>query len=113
MAELLESFLELAHKDEKNLSVATLLTEDERIEWEALVKALDSIDVMNVGESLEKVSKMFTLVRWQEMSILAYVKILEMMIHRAKEVGALDGGKIPTPPQSPQTDNPYTGSMFG
>jgi hypothetical protein len=110
MAELLDCFLELAHKDEKNLSVESLLTEDERIEWETLVKALDSIDVMNVGRDLEKVSKMFTLTRWQEMSILAYIKILELMMVRAKETGALDG--VVTPSMNP-SDTSYTGSMFG
>jgi hypothetical protein len=84
--------------------------DNRRIEWETLVKALDSIDVMNVGRDLEKVSKMFTLTRWQEMSILAYIKILELMMVRAKETGALDG--VVTPSMNP-SDTSYTGSMFG
>ena len=44
------------------------------------------------------------------MSVLAYVKILEMMIRRAKESGAMDalGPDI----QPPERDD-YSGSMFG
>ena len=33
-----------------------LMTEDERIEWETLVKAFDSIDIMNVGKDLKKIT---------------------------------------------------------
>ena len=80
MNELLKSFLSLAENKEENLSVGELLTEDERVEWETLVKALDNIDIMNVGNDLKKISKIYQLKRWQEMSILAYVKLLEMMM---------------------------------
>ena len=110
MNELLKSFLSLAENKEENLSVGELLTEDERVEWETLVKALDNIDIMNVGNDLKKISKIYQLKRWQEMSILAYVKILEMMMKRAKDSGAMEMmNDIPIPPT--QIDN--TGGMFG
>ena len=111
MAELLNSFLKLAKEDEDNLSVESLLTEEERIEWETLVKALDSIDIMNVGKDLEKIDKMVTSKRWQELSILAYVKLLEMMMVKAKASGAMDGLTPPKRPRASKTE--YTGSMFG
>jgi len=111
MTELLNGFLLIAESDEKNLSVEGLLTEEERLEWETLVKALDSIDVLNVGKDLKKITKTYQLKRWQEMSILAYVKILELMMMRAKESGAMDMmNDIKTPPTE-VTD--YTGGMFG
>jgi len=112
MAELLKGFLKLAKEDEEHLSVESLLTEEERIEWETLVKALDSIDIMNVGKDLEKIDKMFTLRRWQELSILAYVKLLEMMIKKAKESGAMDSLTTSKPPTK-KSNTEYTGSMFG
>ena len=66
---------------------------------------------MNVGRDLKKIHKTYKLERWQEMSILAYVKILELMIRRAKESGAMDAL---TPPDSePPTRDDYSGSMFG
>ena len=63
-----------------------------------------------MGKDLKKVNKTYQLERWQEMSILAYIKLLEMMMKRAKDVGALDGV---TPPTPPSTETDYTGSMFG
>jgi hypothetical protein len=111
MNELLKSFLEAAENKEEVLSVEKLMTEDERFEWETLVKAFDSIDIMNVGKDLKKITTMFQLSRWQEMSVLAYVKTLELMIRRAKDAGALDMMQDMKPPQT--TDMDYSGSMFG
>ena len=101
----------MAEKDETALSVESLMNEEERFEWETLVKAFDSIDVMNVGRDLKKIHKTYQLQRWQEMSILAYVKILEMMIRRAKESGAMD--TLTPPDVEPPTRDDYSGSMFG
>ena len=114
MNELLKSFLEMAEQKGDALSVESLLSEDERFDWETLVTAYDSIDIMNVGRDLKKISKTYQLSRWQELSILAYVKILEMMIRRAKDAGALDMMNPPLPQKGEDpSDTPYTGSMFG
>ena len=111
MNELLKSFLEAADNKEEVLSVEKLMTEDERFEWETLVKAYDSIDIMHVGKDLKKISKTYQLKRWQEMSVLAYVKILEMMMMRAKETGAIDLMEDMVSPSDISAD--YNGSMFG
>ena len=110
MNELIESFLKLAEDNETALSIESLMSEDEKFEWETLVKAFDSIDIMHVGRDIKKIQKTYQLKRWQEMSILAYVKILEMMIRRAKESGAMDA--LSPDMQPPERDD-YSGSMFG
>jgi len=112
MNELIESFLKLAEDNETALSIESLMSEDEKFEWETLVKAFDSIDVMNVGRDLKKIHKTYKLERWQEMSILAYVKILEMMIRRAKESGAMDM-MDDIKPTTKTNKTEYDGSMFG
>lgn len=114
MAELLESFLAMAKSKEKNLSVEGLMSHNEKIEWEALVKAMDSIDILNVGKDLEKVSKTFKLNRWQQLSVLAYVKLLEMMVKRAHDSGAIEQLKpdMMRDMESSKTTS-YDGSMFG
>ena len=112
MNELLESFMKLAEDNETALSIESLMSEDEKFEWETLVKAFDSIDVMNVGRDLKKIQKTYQLERWQEMSILAYVKILEMMIRRAKESGAMDM-MDDIKPTTKTNKTEYDGSMFG
>ena len=113
MNKLLKSFLEVADIKEETLSVEKLLTEDELFEWETLVKAYDSIDIMNVGRDLKKIAKTYQLNRWQEMSILAYVKILELMIMRAKDAGAMDMMNELNPSDDPEKQVDYKGSMFG
>ena len=111
MNELLKGFLKLAESQDSKLSIHELLSEEEIFEWETLVKAFDSIDIMNVGKDLKKISKTYQLDHWQEMAILAYVKILELMIKRAKDAGALD--LMDTVAKPPTIDADYSGSMFG
>ena len=101
----------MAEQDETALSVESLMNEEERFEWETLVKAFDSIDVMNVGRDLKKISKTYKLSRGQEIGIMAYVKTLEMMIKRAKDSGAIDMMRDALPVPDNNTD--YSGSMFG
>ena len=112
MNELIESFLKLAEDNETQLSIKTLMSEDEVDEWETLVKAFDSIDIMNVGKDLKKIHKTYRLNRWQELSILAYIKILELMIKRAKESGAMDA-MTDLQDSNPSNKTDYSGSMFG
>ena len=111
MNELLKSFLKLAESKDSKLSIEELMSEDERFEWETLVKAYDSIDIMNVGKDLKKISKTYQLSHWQEMAILAYVKILELMMTRAKDAGALD--MMNDIKESPPHKIDNTGGMFG
>ena len=87
------------------------MSEEERFEWETLVKAFDSIHIMNVGRDLKKISKTYKLSRGQEIGIMAYVKTLEMMIKRAKDSGAIDMMRDALPVPDNNTD--YSGSMFG
>ena len=110
MNEMLDGFLKAAQNKDKALEVKSLMSKDEQIEWEILVKAMDTIDIMHIGECLEKISKTYQLKKWQEMSILAYVKVLEMMVRQAKE--NTPEAFSPEAPQPPKHDS-YTGSMFG
>ena len=113
---MLDGFLKAAKDDTQGLNVAALMSDEEQFQWEILVKAMDSIDIMNIGKDLEKLSKTYQLEKWQEMSILAYVKVLEIMVKAAKEVAGNTEMVIPRPaeqPKSEETQPTYTGSMFG
>ena len=112
MNEILSDFLKRAEDTSAVLSLDDALSEEELFHYETLVKAFDSIDVMNVGRDLKKIHKTYKLERWQEMSILAYVKILEMMIRRAKESGAMDM-MDDIKPTTKTNKTEYDGSMFG
>ena len=109
MNEMLVGFLKSAKDEKQGLNVAKLMTEEEQLQWEILVKAMDSIDIMKIGVDLEKISKTYQLEKWQEMAILAYVKVLEIMVRTAKEASPESFPPEATPP----TQDTYTGSMFG
>ena len=46
---MLEGFLSKAKDNESALDLKELMTADESLQWEILVKAMDSIDIMNIG----------------------------------------------------------------
>ena len=111
---MIEGFLKAAKDDTKQLDLKGLMDEDEQLQWEILVKAMDSIDILNIGKDLEKISKTYQLEKWQEMSILAYVKVLEIMVKAAKEAAGGMDMVIPKSDKQPTEPQPsYTGSMFG
>ena len=111
MTEIIEGFLKMVADGDAQLTIQDLLTEDELFEYETLVKAMDSIDVMHVGRDLTKITKTYKMNRGQQIAIMAYVKTLEMMIKRAKESGAIDMMKDALP--VPESNADYSGSMFG
>tara|TARA_R100000152_G_C6730131_1_gene154918 strand:- start:97 stop:432 length:336 start_codon:yes stop_codon:yes gene_type:complete len=111
MDKIIEGFLAMVENKSEMLSVQELLSEDELFQYETLVKAMDSIDIMNVARDLNKISKTYQLNRAQEVAIMAYVKTLEMMIKRAKDSGAIDMMKDALP--VPENNTDYSGSMFG
>ena len=84
MNEMLVGFLKSAKDKKQGLNVAKFMTDEEQLQWEILVKAMDSIDIMKIGVDLEKISKTYQLEKWQEMAILAYVNVLEIMVRTAK-----------------------------
>lgn len=109
---MLEGFLEAA-KTDSELNIKELMTKEEQFEWEALVRAMDSIDILQIGIDLEKICKTYQLKKWQEMSILAYVKVLEIMVKKAREASPEAFDKPPLPKKGDPSETPYTGSMFG
>jgi len=113
MNEILEGFLKAAEDETQGLNVASLMSDDEQSEWETLVQAMDSIDILHIGKDLEHINKKYPLERWQELSILAYVKVLELMMLKLKEAeGSMGLNLDEMPSVEPKTDI-YTGSMFG
>ena len=70
MAEIIEGFLEMVAGKEAQLSIQDLLTEDELFEYEALVKAMDSIDVMHVGRDLTKITKTYKMIRLLYLTVM-------------------------------------------
>ena len=97
--------------DEDRLSIAELMNEKEIDEWELLVKCFGELNVGSIGSDLKRVSKFYNLERWQEISILSLIKMMELMVKEA------EANQVPIPtlkdrPSSPMSKE-YSGGMFG
>ena len=116
MGELLTKFIALLDdKTEDKVTLASLMEEGDRTDWEILVEAMDQIDIMKIGPSIRKVNKKYNLNHWQDIALMSYVKMLELMLKRAKATPeftsmlGMMGNNTPTS----QKHEPYDGSMFG
>ena len=107
MGELLDEFVTQLTNDSSELDIKALLTEDELDDWELLVRVFTDIRITNVGEDLTKISKFYKLKRWQEVSVIALVKMFEVMwVMNKPQLEELQDGMGP----SPDTD---IAGMFG
>jgi len=107
MGKLLDEFVTQLTNESSELDIKSLLSEEELDDWELLVKVFTDIRMTHVGEDLTKISKFYNLNRWQEVSVIALVKMFEIMwVLNKPQIEALSDGKGPSP------DNNIEG-MFG
>ena len=116
---MIDAFLKLLEDDATNeVDIKTLFKDkEEQHSWEKMVSVFDSIQIDNVSEGLKEVVQKYKLNRQEELTILAYVKFLEMMVHKvnlAKDM-LMEGRKVDetvTKSDDSKTST-YSGSMFG
>jgi len=116
MGEVLEAFVKLMDGDEDMLSLDSILTKEEKEEWEILVKIFRDIQVQSIVADVKKINKFYNLERWQELSVLALVKMMELMLKEVQDSPAmqklqdsLTGVESTLPPDSDFGN----GGMFG
>ena len=103
---MIDAFLKLMDDDTKEVDIKTLFKDKkEQISWEKMVNVFETIEIDNVSDGLRTISEKYKLTRQEELSVLAYVKFLEMMVKKveiAKDI---------------LKDRPikkdYSGSMYG
>ena len=103
---MIDAFLKLMDDDTKEVAIKTLFKDKkEQISWEKMVNVFETIEIDNVSDGLRTISEKYKLTRQEELSVLAYVKFLEMMVKKveiAKDI---------------LKDRPikkdYSGSMYG
>jgi len=116
MGKLLDGFIAQYEDEATVLSLKDLMSEDEIGEWELLVKVFNELEISNIAKSLKKVNKYYLLNRNQEMSILALVKMLEMMVVQARDKIMLGGDPTKVMQDVMSKDSmsfDNTGGMFG
>ena len=85
MGELLDGFISQYDDEDSNISLKDLMSDDELVEWELMVKVMHELEIAHIGPNLRKIAKFYKLERWQEMSLLALVKVMEMMLSNARD----------------------------
>ena len=113
---MIDAFLELLEDDAKEIDIKVLFKDkEEQHSWEKMVSVFDTIQIDNVSEGLKEVMQKYKLTRQEELTVLAYVKFLEMMVHKvnlAKDI-IMQGREVDATVSDDSKSSTYSGSMFG
>ena len=114
---MIDAFLKLLEDDATNeVDIKTLFRDkEEQVSWEKMVSIFDAIQIDNVSEGLKEVIQKYKLTRQEELTVLAYVKFLEMMVYKvnlAKDM-IMEGREVDATVSDDSKSSTYSGSMFG
>tara|TARA_R100001082_G_scaffold92485_1_gene59166 strand:- start:365 stop:682 length:318 start_codon:yes stop_codon:yes gene_type:complete len=103
---ILGDFIQLVDSDDKKVNIIDLFeNNEEKLRWEKLVEVFDTIQIDNISNGLHEVAEKYRLTRDEEITILAYVKFLELMVMKMKLVQDID--------QQTQKKNETPNTMYG
>ena len=86
---MLKEFVELIDSDEEMVDIKNLFTTTDRRKWEKWIDIFETIQIDRVASGLKDVSETYKLNKTEEITILAYVKFLELMIARVETAGRM------------------------
>ena len=113
---MIDAFLKLLEDDTDAVDIKTLFRDkEEQISWEKMVNVFEAIQIDNVPEGLKEVIQKYKLTRQEELTVLAYVKFLEMMVYKvnlAKDI-IMQGREVDATVSDDSKSSTYSGSMFG
>ena len=78
---MLKEFVSLVDSNDDIVDVANLFSKAELKKWEKWIEIFESIRIDNVATGLKQVSETYKLNKTEEVTVLAYVKFLELMIN--------------------------------
>jgi hypothetical protein len=107
---LIDTFIEGLEEDTDKIDLKDILKKEDIYLWEKYVDIFDSIDIDDVLGSLKKISAKYKLSHDEEITMLAYVKFLEIMVMKAAMVRGMEMEGMeeePTKPKEPE------GNMYG
>ena len=88
---LIDTFVETLDTEDSKIDLKDILTKDKDLYlWEKFVDIFDSIDIDDVLGSLRKISAKYKLSHDEEITMLAYVKFLEIMVTKAAMVRGME-----------------------
>ena len=103
---MIDAFLKLMDDDTQEVDIKTLFKDKkEQISWEKMVNVFETIEIDNVSDGLRTITEKYKLTRQEELSVLAYVKFLEMMVKKVEIAKDILKDK--------PIKKDYSGSMYG
>ncbi len=78
---MLKEFVSLVDSEDDIVDVASLFSKADLKKWEKWIEIFESIRIDNVATGLKQVSETYKLNKTEEVTVLAYVKFLELMIN--------------------------------
>ena len=110
---MIDTFLKMMEDDSEHIDIKSLFkNKKEQNSWEKMVNIFETIEIDKVSEGLQTIQEKYKLTRQEELSVLAYVKFLELMIYKvslAKDITMKDKSD-----DEPTTKaKSYSGSMYG
>ena len=113
---MIAAFLKLLDDDTNEVDIKALFKDkEEQHSWEKMVSVFDTIQIDNVSEGLKEVTQKYNLTRQEELTVLAYVKFLEMMVYKvnlAKDI-IMQEREVDATVSDDSKSSTYSGSMFG
>lgn len=106
---MINAFLKMMEDDSNLIDIKSLFkSKKEQISWEKMVNVFETIEIDNVSEGLKTIQEKYKLTRQEELSVLAYVKFLEMLVFKA---GIAKSASEEVKEIAESKD--YSGSMYG
>jgi len=106
---MIDTFLKMMEDDSEHIDIKSLFkNKKEQNSWEKMVNIFETIEIDNVSEGLQTIQEKYKLTRQEELSVLAYVKFLEMLVYKA---GMAKDASEEVKEIAKSKD--YSGSMYG
>jgi len=87
---MLKEFVELIDSDNEMIDVKELFNITDKRKWQKWIDIFETIRIDSVASGLKEVSETYKLNKTEEITILAYVKFLELMIAKVEVAGRME-----------------------
>ena len=107
---LIDSFIDSLEEDTDSVDLKDILSSKDDLNlWEKHVDIFTSIDIDDVIGSLKNISTKYKLSHKEEITVLSYVKFLEIMVMKASMVRGMEMDGMEGEPPKPEPE----GNMYG
>lgn len=104
---MLKEFVDLVDSDDEIVDVANLFSKADKRKWEKWIDIFETLRIDNVASGLKDVSETYKLNKTEEVTVLAYVKFLELMINSVGRLEEEEKKGIGKEAVSPVNDRMY------